>query len=35
MTRADLLFDLVRAGGRNDQALFRKTLEVMVAEEEL
>lgn len=33
MARADLLLDLVRAGARGDQALFRKALEALVAEE--
>ena len=33
MARADLLLDLVRAGARGDQNLFRKTLEAMVSEE--
>ncbi len=33
MPRADLLLDLVRAGARGDQALFRKALEALVAEE--
>lgn len=33
MARADLLLDLVRAGTRGDQILFRKTLEALVAEE--
>ena len=33
MARADLLLDLVRAGTRGDQPLFRKSLEALVAEE--
>ena len=33
MARADLLLDLVRAGARGDQVLFRKALEAVVAEE--
>ena len=33
MARADLLIDLVRAGMRADQGLFRKTVEALVAEE--
>jgi SpoVK/Ycf46/Vps4 family AAA+-type ATPase len=33
MARADLLLDLVRAGGRGDQNLFRKALEAVIAEE--
>lgn len=33
VARADLLLDLIRAGGRSDQALFRKTLEALIAEE--
>lgn len=33
MARADLLLDLVRAGARGDQSLFRKSLEALVAEE--
>lgn len=33
MARADLLLDLVRAGARGDQVLFRKALEALVAEE--
>lgn len=33
MARADLLLDIVRAGARGDQLLFRKTLEALVAEE--
>ena len=33
MARADLLLDLVRAGTRGDQALFRKALEALVTEE--
>ncbi len=33
MARADLLLDIVRAGARGDQALFRKALEALVAEE--
>lgn len=33
MARADLLLDLVRAGARGDQSLFRKALEALVAEE--
>ncbi len=33
MARADLLLDIVRAGARGDQVLFRKTLEALVAEE--
>ena len=33
MARADLLLDLVRAGARGDRPLFRKSLEVLVAEE--
>lgn len=33
MARADLLLDLVRAGARGDQTLFRKALEALVAEE--
>lgn len=33
MARADLLLDLVRAGARGDQSLFRKALEALVTEE--
>jgi hypothetical protein len=33
MARADLLLNLVKAGARGDQGLFRKSLEAMVAEE--
>ena len=33
MARADLLLDLVRAGARGDQVLFRKALESLIAEE--
>lgn len=33
MARADLLLDLVRAGARGDQLLFRKALEAVIAEE--
>ncbi len=33
MARSSLLLDLVRAGARGDQALFRKALEALVAEE--
>jgi len=33
MARADILLDLVRAGARGDQAMFRKSLEALVAEE--
>ncbi|MCK5800480.1 MAG: AAA family ATPase [Deltaproteobacteria bacterium] len=33
MARADLLLDLVRAGARGDQVLFRKALEALVTEE--
>lgn len=33
MARADLLLDLVRAGARGDQPLFRKVVEALVAEE--
>ena len=33
MARADLLLDLVRAGARGDQPLFRKSLEALVSEE--
>lgn len=33
MARADLLLDLVRAGTRGDQLLFRKALEALVTEE--
>lgn len=33
MARTDLLLDLVRAGARGDQALFRKAVEALVAEE--
>lgn len=33
MARADLLLDLVRAGARGDQLLFRKAIEALVAEE--
>ncbi len=33
MARADLLLDIVRAGARGDQALFRKALEALIAEE--
>ena len=33
MARADLLLDLVRAGARGDQALFRRALEALIAEE--
>ena len=33
MSRADLLLDLVRAGTRGEQALFRKVIEALIAEE--
>src|SRR4051794_6472843 len=33
MARGDLLLDLVRAGARGDQLLFRKALEALVSEE--
>jgi len=33
MARADLLLELVRAGGRGEQPLFRKALEALIAEE--
>jgi len=33
MARADILVDLVRAGTRGDQGLFRKSLEALVADE--
>ena len=33
MARADLLLNLVRAGSRGDQTMFRRSLEAMVAEE--
>ncbi len=33
MPRADLLIELVRAGARGDQTLFRKALEALIAEE--
>jgi SpoVK/Ycf46/Vps4 family AAA+-type ATPase len=33
MARADILLDLVRAGARGDQTLFRKALEALVTEE--
>lgn len=33
MARADLLLELVRAGARGEQALFRKALEALIAEE--
>ena len=33
MARADLILDLVRAGARDDQNLFRKTLEALISEE--
>lgn len=33
MARADLLLDLVRAGARGEQPLFRKALEALIAEE--
>lgn len=33
MARADLLLEIVRAGARGDQVLFRKVLEALVAEE--
>ena len=33
MARSSLLLDLVRAGARGDQALFRKALEALVTEE--
>lgn len=33
MARADLLLDLVRAGARGDQTLFKKSVEALVAEE--
>ncbi|MCA9674657.1 MAG: AAA family ATPase [Dehalococcoidia bacterium] len=33
MARSDLLLDLVRAGARGDQGVFRKALEALVAEE--
>ena len=33
MARADILLDLVRSGARGDQALFRKALEALIAEE--
>jgi hypothetical protein len=32
MARADLVLDLVRAGVRRDQPLFRKSLEALIAE---
>jgi hypothetical protein len=33
MARADLLLDLVRAGAKGDQALFRKAVEAIISEE--
>jgi SpoVK/Ycf46/Vps4 family AAA+-type ATPase len=33
MARADLLLDLVRAGARGDQTLFRKAVEALISEE--
>src|SRR6266699_2040824 len=33
MARADLLINLVKAGSRGDQSLFRRTVEALVAEE--
>jgi SpoVK/Ycf46/Vps4 family AAA+-type ATPase len=33
MARADLLLDLVRAGARDDQILFRKAVEALISEE--
>ena len=33
MARADLLLELVRAGARGEQSLFRKALEALIAEE--
>lgn len=33
MARADLILDLVRAGAKGDQGLFRKTLEALITEE--
>ena len=33
MARADLLLELVRAGARGEQPLFRKALEALIAEE--
>jgi hypothetical protein len=33
MARADLLLELVRAGARGEQLLFRKALEALIAEE--
>ena len=33
MARADILLDLVRSGAKGDQALFRKSLEALIAEE--
>ena len=33
MARADLLLDLVRAGAKGDQTLFRKVVEALIAEE--
>lgn len=33
MARADILLDLVRAGAQGEQALFRKALEALIAEE--
>jgi len=33
MARADLLINLVRAGSRGDQALFKRTVEALIAEE--
>lgn len=33
MPRADLLLELVRAGARGEQPLFRKALEALIAEE--
>jgi AAA+ superfamily predicted ATPase len=33
MARADLLLDLVRAGARGEQPLFRKTVEALISEE--
>lgn len=33
MARADLILDLVRAGARDDQPLFRKALEALITEE--
>lgn len=33
MARSDLLIDLIRAGSRGDQALFRRSVEALIAEE--